>query len=383
VCVVREIDPAADPLPCRLLDPPTAPRDDGPVAAPPEAPTTADVMVVYTARARSLAGGTSAIHAEITAAVERASLTNLQSAVELTFRLVHLYETAYVEDGTGADLGRFAGTTDGFMDEVHALRTSYGADLMHLVTDPPTPQYCGIAYSMAFLSVGFRSAAFAVTIRPCFGNNTLCHEIGHGLGCQHDRANAQTPLYPYSYGYRTPDQQWRTVMAYVPGTRVDFWSSPLVSHQGQVLGVVDHEDNARSIRNAKATVAAFLPTTTLEWMPVDGGIPGLFGEPTIRGEGTINLAAPIRVSIGGYRPNAPGALILGPTRLGLPILGGVLVPLPAVTVSIVGGGSDIVFDATALAGQPTGAEVWFQAVFLDAAAMAGVSASDGLGVVVP
>ena len=54
-----------------------------------------------------------------------------------------------------------------------------------------------------------------------------------------------------------------------------------------------------------------------------------------------------------------------------------------VTVPITGGGLDIVVDASGLAALPAGAEVWFQAAFVDGAAAFGVSATDGMKVVVP
>ncbi len=44
-------------------------------------------------------------------------------------------------------------------------------------------------------------------------------------------------LTTYAYGYRTPDAQWRTIMAYAPGTRLAIFSNPAVTHLGQPLGV--------------------------------------------------------------------------------------------------------------------------------------------------
>ena len=46
------------------------------------------------------------------------------------------------------------------MDELHALRDAYGADVVSLIEDDP--QYCGIAYRMATLATSFESSAFNV-----------------------------------------------------------------------------------------------------------------------------------------------------------------------------------------------------------------------------
>ena len=44
-------------------------------------------------------------------------------------------------------------------------------------------------------------------------------------------------MFCYSFGFRTPDEQWRTIMSSSPGTFVNLYSSPLLDIDGQALGI--------------------------------------------------------------------------------------------------------------------------------------------------
>ncbi|MFN8826625.1 MAG: M12 family metallo-peptidase, partial [Planctomycetota bacterium] len=200
------------------------------------AQTTLDIAVFYTPEARLDAGGQSAIETVIVGAVSQANAGHLASGAPIEFRLVHMAETNYVETGSGADLGAFRDPSDGQMDEVHQARNDYGADLMHLIVSPNSSSFCGIGYLLGSLSSSFESSAFAVTRRTCISNRTFTHECGHNMGCHHDAANAGAAIFPYAYGYRTPDNALRTIMAYSPGTRINRWSSPNVVFQGYTMG---------------------------------------------------------------------------------------------------------------------------------------------------
>ncbi|MCY2959914.1 MAG: M12 family metallo-peptidase [Planctomycetota bacterium] len=65
----------------------------------------------------------------------------------------------------------------------------------------------------------------------------------------------------YSYGYRTGDNAWRTIMAYAPGVRLPYFSNPGVAWQGQPLGVASPSPFAaeawRALNDSAATVAGF------------------------------------------------------------------------------------------------------------------------------
>jgi hypothetical protein len=146
-----------------------------------------DVLVAYTPAVESLHGieGTDAL---IILAVAESNQAYANSGMSPRLNLVHTVLTTYTESGNmSTDLGRLRSTSDGYMDELHALRDSYGADLVSLIEEEP--QYCGIAYRMTSLSTGFASAAFSVVHRTCAtGYYSFAHEIGHNQGAHHDHA---------------------------------------------------------------------------------------------------------------------------------------------------------------------------------------------------
>jgi hypothetical protein len=224
-----------------------------------------DVLVVYTPLARAGAGGTAAIEAEMDFAVVNANNAYNNSLITTQLNLVHIAEVDYNEAGSYADhLYRLTDQADGILDEVHDLREQYGADMVALIV--ADTQYCGIAWLMHDLSPGFASSAFSVTTWFCAaGNLTFAHELGHNMGCAHDRDNGGSGgLFSYSYGYQEPSNLFRTVMAYnCPGgcPRYQFFSNPDVSYQGQPTGVPisepDSAHNALTINLSAPTIAAF------------------------------------------------------------------------------------------------------------------------------
>jgi hypothetical protein len=254
---------------------------------------------------------------------------------------------------------------------------------MQLLFDPPAAQFCGQAFLMSTLSTGFASSAFGVTWRACLANHSLTHECGHNMGCHHDYANAGGAIYPYAHGHRTPDNAYRTIMAYPPGARVNRWSGPAVVYQGYTMGVANAADNVLTLANTSTTVAAFRPTRTLRWCDLGGGIAGAAGLPTLTGAGTINLVVPPTLTLRDFAANAPGVLIVGAAEINVPLFGGTLVPSPDVALAVFGTSSEIVHDASWLANLTPGTEVWFQAAFLDGAAVHDVAASDAVKVAVP
>lgn len=232
-----------------------------------------DVVTAYTPEARQGAGGTSKILALIDLAVLETNLSydNCEAGIEL--RLVHADEVDYTESGSmSTDLSRLRAKTDGHMDEVHAWRDAYGGDAVSLIVNGGG--YCGIAYLMTNVSQGFQSSAFSVTARGCAtGYYTYGHELGHNFGCAHDKANAGGASKNYAYGYRTPNNLYRTVMAYSPGSRKPIFSSPDHLWNGYVMGVANSEDNSRALTLNAPTIASWRDTV-VEAPDCDGdGVP--------------------------------------------------------------------------------------------------------------
>ena len=238
-----------------------APDDLGETAA--GALLYADVLVAYSPQARSTNGGTNGILSLINLAVVETNQSYANADVAHDLRLVHALETVQSETSDmGEVLGRVRTNGDGWYDEVHAARDLYGADFVAMIT--ANGQYCGIAYLMTNVSSGFASSAFSVTLDSCAtGYYSFGHELGHNMGCAHDRDNAGGGAYGYSFGYRTPNNQYRTVMAYSPGTRVKYFSNPDVTYNSYPMGIAhpdpDSADNARSLDKAAPTFTEFRP----------------------------------------------------------------------------------------------------------------------------
>lgn len=254
------------PLPPEL-DPliPSVPAVVAPATATADATAVHRVLVAYTARAESAQGGPDNMLSLIVAAVAAANLTYTNVAVPLRLDLADVVKVTYTEGDPATDLSRFRGTTDGYMDEVHARRDAVKADVMSLIGSGWASRgACGIGYLMSGTpSTSYAASAFSLTDRSCIGQLTFVHEIGHNQGLHHDPANASPTCPPnYNCGHRVSGQ-FRTVMAYGSETRVPYLSSPLVLRNGIPTGTVDR-DNARRLRNTMATVEAFRtgePTT--------------------------------------------------------------------------------------------------------------------------
>tara|TARA_R110000782_G_scaffold45706_3_gene101279 strand:+ start:2781 stop:4469 length:1689 start_codon:yes stop_codon:yes gene_type:complete len=223
-----------------------------------------DVLVVWTPAARSSSGGTNGMLSLISSAIASANNAYANSQIGTRLRLVFATEVAYSESSSNStDLGRLRSTNDDFMDEVHALRVQYEADMVAMINAGSGS--CGVAYLMTNLSTNFRSSAFSVTRYSCaVGNLTFAHELGHNMGSAHDRDNAGNALFSYSFGYRwvsTNGVQYRSVMAYSPGQRISRFSNPNVDYVGTPTGIpqgtAGAADNARSINEAASTVANF------------------------------------------------------------------------------------------------------------------------------
>ena len=247
----------------------------GPVSAAAGGPLI-DLMIVYTERSRArynpTDGGADGIETRILNAVTDANDAYLNSGMSIQFRLVHMAQVAYDETSGNMNqsLNELTSTSDGQLDEVHAWRDTYGADLVSLITEDGG--YCGIAWVMQNVGSGFQSHGFSVVYSVCLPTQTLAHETGHNEGAMHDRANSSVAgAYPYSYGHRHPSN-WYTIMAYSCSGcgRIDHFSNPDVLYGGVPTGI-DHDvdpnnsaDNARTFNNTVSTVASFRASAPTE-----------------------------------------------------------------------------------------------------------------------
>ncbi len=245
------------------IDPTVSPDSVSTSAATTGSGTVIDLLVAYTPKALTNASGQAGIESKIVNAVAKANQAYINSNIDMQLNLVHMVQTNYTESGDmGVTLNDITGANDGKMDEIHALRTQYGADQVALVS--ADANFCGIAYVMSNAGSSFAPYAFSVihddSRSACLSNNTLAHELGHNQGDAHNRENAGVAgSFDYSYAYRLCQSGgFRTVMAYScsGGTQISYFSNPNVIYNGEFTGTAT-EDNARSMTNTKSIVAAF------------------------------------------------------------------------------------------------------------------------------
>ena len=312
--VIRQIDPAAEPFECEMeavliagsvpqpsdvpaissVDPVTAGAFSSLPAQVEEMPTEDGseirVLVVYTPAAEDEYGGPAGIEAIIDLMIQSTNQAFEDSGINPRLVLAHMVRVRYAEDHhfaiRGSDLARLREPADGYLDEVHALRNKYAADLVHLVG---TGEPSGRAHLLRDESLSFENRAFAITwARPEIpSENIFAHEVGHIFGLRHDRYEAQSrqAIYPYAYGYVNksafePDApetaRWRTLMAYNDRcTDAQFFggcewlprfSNPDQTFRGDPLGIpgVEHvvdpdgpSDARRTINNTARLVGSF------------------------------------------------------------------------------------------------------------------------------
>lgn len=252
---------------------------------PPRAPPVAqdsrdqiDVLVVYSANARRVAGNIDARIALLVVDTHRA-YTN--SGITTRLRVVHSYETPSTvlsdinSSNKEQDLHRLRIRGDGFFDEMFAKREQYAADVVILLHGQQ-PRYCG--GGIAFLldhSPGDAEWAFGVSgigaLAVCrqHDGDTFAHEIGHIQGASHNPEEPgalDSPPYSYGHGLCNVAGNWRTVMAYNTDNRCQprllYFSNPIVLYQGTATGDATRRNVARVINETAIHVANFRQATT-------------------------------------------------------------------------------------------------------------------------
>ncbi|CAM9859654.1 unnamed protein product, partial [Ectocarpus fasciculatus] len=204
------------------------------------------VMVLYNPEAMNSLGGLESQQMETTIA-EAFVQTNQamqNSDIPLEIVLVHVAQLPYSQEGAAiAAIDVLTGLANS--EEVESLRDAHSADLVQLISD--FTGSCGAG----FVFNGFPNSGFSVARATCIENFTHTHEIGHNLGCRHDRGNDAESQTEYAHGLRycTGINSYRTIMGLdtdcnVP--RVNYFSNPDVYYLGLPTGT-STENNARQI----------------------------------------------------------------------------------------------------------------------------------------
>ena len=180
-------------------------RDEPPPTEDASGPFEVDVLVAYTpAVARAVLD----VPGLVDSSVAAANLSYRQSMIPLSLRIVSTMPVDYTETTYEQDVGRLKSHGDGFLEDVHAQRDAFHADVVVLLVD--SPQYCG--YAAAILADA--SSAFAAVHYGCADSNlSFAHELGHLFGARHNPEADPTPSpFPWGHGLTNANRHWRTVM---------------------------------------------------------------------------------------------------------------------------------------------------------------------------
>lgn len=224
--------------------------------------TVVDVLVVYTAEARAVEGGTSAIETLIDLAESETNAAYSNSGVNHAIRVVDKQEISFSE--TGFSFSAFLNSAqDGSISGLSDLRNTTGADLVVVLVDGDD-SLCGLGFFMDTVSSAFAPFGYSVTQTSCAtGNFTFGHEIGHNMSARHDRSNDNTDGSPFDFnhGFVDTTNNFKTIMGTGSNTRIQFFSNPNVQFNGNATGIAEGSalaaDNRLTFQNTALTVSNF------------------------------------------------------------------------------------------------------------------------------
>lgn len=206
------------------------------------------------------------------------------SDTKVILDLVHVAHVNHQEVGTGGSvlLNQLRINGDGIMDEVHSLRNIFEADIVSLFAF--LSDVGGVGYLPSSPAGDDRLGFNVNRVQQMANTYTLIHEIGHNMGNMHSRNQASSAagpsggVFPYSTGWRwigNDGVSYASVMTYESSTldgvvsrRTPHFSNPQISYAGVPTGTSSPSDpfgpadNARSMREMKAAIAAYRPRTT-------------------------------------------------------------------------------------------------------------------------
>ncbi len=143
-----------------------------------------DILMVWTPAVEEVRGGEALTKLFVDGLVTFANDAFERSGVFVSLNLVGAEGVDYEEEDIFMDFDRLIDPADGHMDNVHILRDTLGADLVHLRRRPQVGE----------------SASGIAELWGAFSVNVTTHEIGHSMGLVHDRYDSWG-LSGYAFGF--------------------------------------------------------------------------------------------------------------------------------------------------------------------------------------
>jgi hypothetical protein len=250
-------------------------------------PVIIDLLIVYTPAAEQWALDdwmVTDILDLIDIALQKSNISVQNSNTGITFNIVYIHLTDYVETNTVEDLERITYPWDGYMDEVHDLRDEYFADEILFI---PAVDFTGGVAWLLMDENGFYPDYYAVAlsrVQQTSWTYTAVHEIGHNMGAHHHWAQNFQPgpgIFDYSSGWRGTigGERFCSVMTYEAGVyfddgqdhaRIPYFSSPEIDIDGVFIGDEVLEDNVLTLKRTKTAVSNYRvpPTSNLIINPI-------------------------------------------------------------------------------------------------------------------
>lgn len=258
------------------------------VTSMPSPNATVDVLAVITPDFVSRQGGAAAAETRLNYLFNAINTYMANSNVAITYRRVATVNVNYqaastTNDDDGVALNALTGGQGSFAN-IAGLRSFYGADMVAMFRGPKNStgnSISGIAWVNGDRNgnISANSSMYSVIGDWTFPDATVAaHELGHNLGNQHDRPNADTTAggsTPYSYGHyvcganaptcgqpgiNSTGTGFGTIMSYQRPTVPKFATPSLTCQNGGGIsapcGVADQQDDVRAMNCVRTQVAA-------------------------------------------------------------------------------------------------------------------------------
>ena len=245
----------------------------------PNTSATIDVLVVYTPAAANskYASDHGGINNVISSMIALGNTCFSNSQTGITLHLAYSAQVSYTEDGDmNKSLNRLTEPSDGYMDNVHTLRSQHNADLVQLLS---TDDGGGLAWILdERFKTGRYSNGFSVVNVTQVGGDYPCsvHEMGHNMGLGHGAQQTSVTsdgIFSYSKGWRWEGNKtngwgnnyYTSVMSYQGDYYGDgktsqytsYFSNPNIIYLGAATGDATRADAARSLREMKHVIAYY------------------------------------------------------------------------------------------------------------------------------
>ena len=228
--------------------------------AEPQSHDRLDILVAYTATAAQNWADRGGAMAAIRHAGDYLKMVFRNNELPVEPHIVHVAQASAELDRARRELGPRRGLIRRLREDgdLLRLRHEHRADLVHLFTGegPALHRVCGQHFLLdrRLTARTYHEVAYGWTSNDAYCDYvaTFVHEIGHGLGADHDPPTAgsrERLIRPYAFGHANFDVMPNIGTAVSnPGQIEPFFSTSRIRPWGATVGIPDERDNERLLR---------------------------------------------------------------------------------------------------------------------------------------